>query len=250
MVTDAMRVGSRMWLGEGASGSLLQPPLLVLGPLCHFVKEVTYSTKPVVALKRNCLYSPLTQDTEAPKLSSECKMPQEEARHAVSGNMRTSKASDASFLEIVFSSRMYRKSNKVVPKKSTQNMTESANRPLLVAFPRCWVGHSSPSMPPRHAGYVLTSVSVTPCRTRAATKTHHTPIPWHFCCSAWRTSRSSGFIQGGWVFRHWIYKRRGLSWKGNLEKKWAHELSHSLWYQKKLGLLNGHFLVNVLQMYT
>lgn len=45
--------------GEGASGSLLQPALPVLEPLCRFVREVTYSTKPVVTLKRNSLQCPL-----------------------------------------------------------------------------------------------------------------------------------------------------------------------------------------------
>lgn len=232
MVTDAMRVGSRMWLGEGPSGSLLQPPLLVRGPLCHFVKEVTYSTKPVLALKRNCLYSPLTQDTEAPKLSSQCKMPQEEARHAVSENMRTSKASDASFLEIVFSSRMYRKSNKVVPKKSTKNMTESANGPPLVAFPRCWLGPSSPSMPPRHAGYVLTSVSVTPYRTRAAAETHHTPHPFLDISAAQPEGRPVLLA---------LSKEGGFSGTGSIKEGGCH--GRGIW--KRSGPMSYHIVSDI-----
>lgn len=51
------------------------------------------------------------------------------------GNVGTSEASKEScFLEIIFSSRMCRESNKVVRKTFTRNTTGSANSPLPVAF--------------------------------------------------------------------------------------------------------------------
>ena len=151
------------------------------------------------------------EDTEAPKLSSECK-PQEEARHAVFGNGRTSKSSNASFLEIVFSSRTRRKSNKVVKKslpKVWQRVLSSSGFLHGLAGP-LMPQHAIPAM--LATSWLLFQSHHT--NTRSAAETHQTPVPWHFCCSAWRMSCSSGFIQGSWVFRHWICKEGGCHRRG------------------------------------
>ena len=53
------------------------------------------------------------------------------------------------------------------------------------------------------------------------------------------------------MFSHRICKGRGLSKKGNLNKKWAQELSHfTSGFKRNWVYRVGYSLVNVLQIYA
>ena len=107
------------------------------------------------------------------------------------GNVGTSKTSNAfGFLEIIFSSRMCRKSNRVVKKKKC--VYSKYNREWLL--PVCWVHHPRHTIPAVLAtfwfhsekklgiscGHFLVNIllcSLTHTDIRSAAETHQTPMP-------------------------------------------------------------------------
>lgn len=147
MVTDAMRVGS---------GSLIQPtlPLPWGWPLFAVMCEDSDILNKVHGgtQKKNLYSLSSAQDTEAPTLSSEQETAAETSHVCCVCSPGTSKVSNAScFLEVIFSSRMRRKSNQVIKKREmfTGNGTESANSVLPVACACvCDVtpGHTGPAI--------------------------------------------------------------------------------------------------------
>lgn len=96
----------------------------------------------------------------------------------------------------------------------TQNVTASATHPPGWLFP--WAGRITP-IPSLPVGLHSNLFPSRHTDTSSAAGTHQTPIPWHFSCSVWKVSYSS-FIQGGWVFRHWICKGRDHQWRESCKR--------------------------------